>query len=128
MITTVSFRLLADYPLIRAGASKIAATFVVFAFSALLHELVVAVPFRHVSLHAFFGMFAQAPLIWLTKYIDKRFDNAFVGNALFWCVFCIVGQPMGVILYYYDLWKLSAAAADAVTMGAAVAMGVGSAN
>lgn len=79
----------------------------VFAFSALLHELIISVPFQHASFHAFLGMFAQAPLIWLTKLIDRRYDNAFVGNALFWGIFCIVGQPMGVIMYYYDLWKLS---------------------
>jgi hypothetical protein len=48
---------------------------------------------------------AQVPLIALTKYIDRRFDNAFVGNALFWCIFCVVGQPMGIMMYYYDLSK-----------------------
>ena len=36
-----------------------------------------------------------------------RFDNAFVGNALFWCLFCVVGQPMGIILYYFDIWKFN---------------------
>ncbi|RYH19533.1 hypothetical protein EON65_25950 [archaeon] len=43
----------------------------------------------------------------IAKYLDRTFDNAFVGNALFWCTFCIVGQPMGVIMYYYDLTKLA---------------------
>lgn len=52
-------------------------------------------------------MLAQAPLIGLTKYLDRRFDNAFLGNAVFWCTFCIVGQPMGVIMYYYDLTKMA---------------------
>ena len=97
----------ADYPMIRVGMSKGAATLVVFAFSAIMHEVVISVPFRYVAFHAFVGMLAQAPLIVFTKYIDRRFDNAFIGNAVFWCAFCVFGQPMGIILYYYDLWKVS---------------------
>eukprot|EP00981_Chlorochromonas_danica_P016174 scaffold15944_cov248-Ochromonas_danica.AAC.8 len=89
------------------------ATLVVFLFSALLHEVAISLPFQHISYHAFLGMLAQAPLIELTKYLDRRFDNAFLGNAIFWCSFCIVGQPMGVILYYYDLTKLSMGGAPA---------------
>lgn len=107
IITDCTALMFSDYPLIRVGASKLFATFVVFFFSAALHELIISLPFQHISLHAFLGMFGQAPLIVLTKIIDKRFDNPFIGNALFWCIFCIVGQPMGVILYYYDLWNLS---------------------
>jgi diacylglycerol O-acyltransferase-1 len=79
----------------------------VFFFSAAQHEIIIAVPFRHVTLHAFFGMLLQAPLVYLTKHFDKTFDIPFVGNAFFWIVFCIIGQPMGVIIYFYDMWKLS---------------------
>lgn len=97
----------------RAKFSKNFATLVVFLFSALLHEVAISLPFRHVSYHAFVGMLAQAPLIAITKYLDRRYDNAFLGNTLFWCTFCMLGQPMGVILYYYDLSKLSMSAAAA---------------
>lgn len=97
-----------DYPLIRKGVGKNTAVLLSFAFSAIFHELIISLPFGHVSFHAFFGMLAQAPLIALTKLIDRRFDNAFVGNAIFWCLFCVVGQPMGIIMYYYDIWKFSA--------------------
>ena len=31
-----------------------------------------------------------------------------MGNAIFWSAFCLVGQPMGIIMFYYDLWKMSA--------------------
>ena len=41
----------------------------------------------------------------ITKLIDKTFDNSFVGNAIFWSAFCVVGQPMGIILVNYDLFK-----------------------
>jgi diacylglycerol O-acyltransferase-1 len=94
------------------------ATLVVFLFSALMHEVAISLPFRHISFHAFFGMLAQAPLISVAKYIDRTFDNAFLGNALFWCTFCIVGQPVGVIMYYYDLSKLAlGVVANTVGMG-----------
>jgi len=81
---------------VNSGVSKGVATTVVFLFSALFHEVVISVPFRHITLHAFFGMLAQAPLITLTRMIDTRFDNAFLGNVTFWCLFCIIGK-----FYYY---------------------------
>lgn len=93
------------------GWSKAIATLVVFAFSAVMHEVIISLPFRYIAGHAFIGMLAQAPLIMLTKYMDRRYDNAFIGNAVFWCSFCVFGQPMGIILYYYDLWKASQAGA-----------------
>ena len=94
------------YPTLRAGAPKIVATFVVFLFSAIAHELILSVPFRKISWHAFLGMLGQAPLTYVTKMVDKRFDSAFAGNCIFWCVFCVVGQPLGVILFAYDNFKL----------------------
>jgi hypothetical protein len=30
-----------------------------------------------------------------------------MGNAIFWSAFCLVGQPTGIIMYYYDIWKTS---------------------
>eukprot|EP01041_Mallomonas_annulata_P004055 gene4055-8062_t len=78
------------YPLLRAGISKTTAVFIAFFFSAALHELVISTPFRRISFHAFLGMMAQAPLTYVTKHIDKIFDNALVGNVIFWILFCIV--------------------------------------
>ena len=63
---------LADYPLLRAGAPKNFAVLLSFLFSAVFHELIISLPFRHISFHAFFGMLAQAPLIFITKQIDRR--------------------------------------------------------
>lgn len=80
-----------------------------------MHEVVISLPFHHISLHAFLGMFAQAPLIVMAKYVDRTFDNAFIGNALFWVTFCIVGQPMGVMMYYFDLTVMSMPNATSMT-------------
>jgi diacylglycerol O-acyltransferase 1 len=80
------------FPLIRRGNSKQVATFVTFLFSALLHEIIISVPFRHIGFHAFIGMMAQAPLIYVTKKLDSYFDNSYLSNALFWTIFCIIGE------------------------------------
>jgi hypothetical protein len=55
--------------------------------------------------HAFFLSSSHLIPFILTG-IDKRFDNPFLGNIIFWFVFCIVGQPMGFLLYSFDIWKL----------------------
>lgn len=89
-----------------AGVSKGLATTVVFFFSAAMHEIVISVPFRYISGHAFAGMMAQAPLVSVTRLIDSRFDNGFLGNVIFWMLFCVIGQPMGILLVYYDLWQV----------------------
>ena len=93
------------YPVIGIGAPKWVATFTVFLFSAVLHEIIISVPFKSISGHAFFGMLFQAPLIYVTKVIDGTFGNAFIGNAFFWLVFCVIGQPVGIILMNYDLFS-----------------------
>ncbi|RYH19540.1 hypothetical protein EON65_25945 [archaeon] len=56
------------YPLLRAKCSKSFATLVVFLFSALMHEVAISLPFQHISFHAFLGMLAQAPLIYVGKH------------------------------------------------------------
>ena len=59
------------YPLTRLGVSKSISTFLVFAVSAALHEVIISTPFRILSFHAFFGMLAQVPLIspaWQARY------------------------------------------------------------
>jgi diacylglycerol O-acyltransferase-1 len=93
------------HPLIRLKVPKYVGMICCFLLSAVLHELIISTPFHYYTLHAFFGMILQAPLIFITTKIDRIFDNQFVGNAIFWLVFCILGQPMGILMYYYDLYK-----------------------
>lgn len=95
------------HPLVSAGVKKWMATIIVFGFSALFHEIILSVPFRCLTMYAFVGMLMQAPLITITNYIDKRFDNSFLGNVIFWCLFCVIGQPMGIVMLYYDHWNFS---------------------
>ncbi len=52
--------------MIRNGYSKSLAVYAAFLFSAVGHELVISVPFRVLSFHAFFGMLAQ--VLYLESY------------------------------------------------------------
>ena len=52
---------------------------------------------------AFLGMLCQIPLIILTdpaaKY--KGYGGRVFGDMMFWGSFCIVGQPLAIMSYYY---------------------------
>ena len=76
------------------------AQLLVFFISAVLHEYIIAVPTHIYQGWAFMAMFMQVPFILLTSAIQKRFPDSSFGNYLFWFVFCIVGQPMCLIVYY----------------------------
>nr|UXO98202.1 DGAT1-1 [Orychophragmus violaceus] len=73
-----------------------------FFVSAVFHELLIGVPCRVFRLWAFMGIMFQVPLVFITNYLQERFGSM-VGNMFFWFVFCILGQPMCVILYYHDM-------------------------
>ncbi|KAL3675884.1 hypothetical protein R1sor_025832 [Riccia sorocarpa] len=91
------------FPCIRAGLPKQCAFFLVFALSGVFHEVCVGIPCHMVRCWAFLGIMFQVPLVFLTDYLQRRFKNLMLGNMLFWFFFCIVGQPMCVLLYYHDV-------------------------
>lgn len=90
------------FPCIRLGMSKLAATFVVFLLSAIMHELLISVPFHLVRPWSFVGMMMQMPLVAITRYIDRKMPGSSIGNIIFWMSFCVVGQPMAILLYTAD--------------------------
>jgi diacylglycerol O-acyltransferase-1 len=92
-------------PALRTGMGPIGATIVVFFFSALLHEVLISVPMHRVSLHAFMGMFLQVPLVIITEWMRKVTGNPVFGNVTFWVVFCVLGQPILILLYAYAYVK-----------------------
>ncbi|BBN18538.1 diacylglycerol O-acyltransferase 1 [Marchantia polymorpha subsp. ruderalis] len=91
------------FPCLRAGLPKHCAFFLVFALSGVFHEVCVGIPCHMVRCWAFLGIMFQVPLVFLTNYLQSRFKNLMVGNMVFWFFFCIVGQPMCVLLYYHDV-------------------------
>jgi diacylglycerol O-acyltransferase-1 len=89
-------------PLRRRGLGRVPSMTLVFAVSAALHELAVAVPLHLFRppwrLYAFWGVLLQVPLVLLTEPLAA----SGAGNYVFWVTFCAVGQPIGMILYFCD--------------------------
>lgn len=74
-----------------------------FLFSALLHELLVGIPTHNILGLAFFGMVIQLPLIFLTDVLKRGKGEGWrtLGNLIFWVSFCLVGQPVAALGYYF---------------------------
>ncbi len=89
------------YPALRAGVSSGLAQIIVFFVSALLHEVIVSVPCHVVTAQVFLGMFTQVPVISATQWVYKKSNNPVFGNVVFWCAFCIFGQPLLILIYGY---------------------------
>ena len=101
------------FPCLNLGLNKMAATLVVFFVSAALHEVLVSGPCHVARLYAFAGMMGQVPLIALTNALHGRLPSNRLGNVLFWVVFCVVGQPMALMLYFHDTVQSSSSGGDA---------------
>nr|BAN84022.1 diacylglycerol acyltransferase type 1 [Euphorbia lagascae] len=91
------------FPCLRHGIPKGVALVVAFFVSAVFHELCIAVPCHIFKLWAFIGIMFQVPLVVITNYLQQKFRSSMVGNMIFWFIFCILGQPMSVLLYYHDV-------------------------
>ena len=52
---------------------------------------------------AFIGMLFQIPLIQWTRGLEKSTSKTkqFMGNAIFWVTFTILGQPTAILVYFY---------------------------
>lgn len=81
------------FPCVRMGIPKAAATLVVFFFSAVMHEVIVSIPFHMLRPWSFLGMMGQVPLVVITKYLYRKYPDSSIGNIMFWTCFCLVGQP-----------------------------------
>ncbi|KAF9930392.1 hypothetical protein FBU30_000523 [Linnemannia zychae] len=93
-------------PMVTAGASPLLAAFVIFTFSAIMHEILIGLPTHLLYGYAFAGMFFQIPLIALTRPLEKwRGAGTGLGNMIFWVSFTILGQPACALLYYYHWTK-----------------------
>lgn len=87
------------FPLMRRGYSKAFGMFVVFMFSAVMHEYLLAGCIDAITMIGFNTMAFQLPFIILQeKY--KKYLGGEVGNISFWIFFCVIGQPAGMVLGY----------------------------
>ncbi|GIM06446.1 hypothetical protein Vretimale_10762, partial [Volvox reticuliferus] len=90
------------FPAVRAGSSRFNAILLTFFVSAVFHELILGVPLHLVRMWAFCGIMFQVPLILVTEKLRKKLHRVELGNFIFWIAFCVVGQPVSVLLYYHD--------------------------
>ncbi|KAH7076034.1 MBOAT, membrane-bound O-acyltransferase family-domain-containing protein [Paraphoma chrysanthemicola] len=90
-------------PLVGRGCPPALAQIIVFIFSGVLHELLVGVPTHNIIGVAFAGMMVQIPLIALTDIVQKSGlgSGKVAGNMIFWVSFCLVGQPLAALLYFF---------------------------
>ena len=90
-------------PMVARGVKKTTAQIVTFIFSGLLHELLVGVPTHNILGVAFAGMLLQLPLIFLTDPFSRRDGQNWklVGNCVFWVTFCLFGQPIAAMAYFF---------------------------
>ena len=88
------------FPSLRLGMGKGGATFVVFLFSAIFHELVVGLPLHVFRLWAFVGIMTQLPLISLTTFVKNKLKSDQVRESvrhdILICVFVRASRPSGV--------------------------------
>lgn len=92
-------------PLLKSGLSQMSLGFVIFFVSALMHEYIIAFAVFKPTWFAFAGMYANAFIIAVEPPFLKKFklDQSNLGNIGFWFNFCIIGQPMIVVLYYITM-------------------------
>ncbi|KAL4807366.1 MBOAT, membrane-bound O-acyltransferase family-domain-containing protein [Aspergillus unguis] len=90
-------------PLVTRGWNRTLAGGVVFLVSAVLHEVLVGIPTHNPIGVAFFAMLFQLPLIFMTAPFEKLKSplGKSIGNSFFWISFCVVGQPLGTLLYFF---------------------------
>ncbi|KAI9885519.1 MAG: hypothetical protein M1823_002701 [Watsoniomyces obsoletus] len=90
-------------PLVGRGWSSRMASAMVFLVSAILHEMLVGLPTHNVIGVAFAGMMLQLPLSSLTAPLEtmRGVNGKVIGNVLFWVSFCLVGQPLAILLYFF---------------------------
>ena len=72
-------------PALRWGMTPTAAQILSFLVSAVMHEMLVSVPFHTLQLYAFMGMVAQVPLIWFTKWYTATHPSP-PPTHLSWCL------------------------------------------
>ncbi|KAL1305852.1 hypothetical protein AAFC00_004007 [Neodothiora populina] len=90
-------------PMVGRGVPPLVAQITTFLFSGVLHELLVGMPTHNILGVAFLGMMFQLPLIFLTDPLAKMkgINGKLIGNLIFWVSFCLVGQPLAALMYFF---------------------------
>jgi len=90
------------FPLRRAGCTRYQSAALIFCLSGIGHEIVVSIPCHTFQLWVFGSFMLQLPLMWMTSTYMK---GTKWGNLMFWFSFCILGQPLCILLYTHLIYK-----------------------
>ncbi|KAI3805693.1 hypothetical protein L1987_28283 [Smallanthus sonchifolius] len=69
------------FPCLRSGIPKGGAHLIAFFMSAVFHELCIAVPCHIFKFWAFLGIMLQVPLVMLTDFLQRKFQNSMVRDG-----------------------------------------------
>lgn len=99
-------------PLRRRKFSKVFCVGVTFFVSGVVHEYVISGGLGYFSVWAFLCMFLNFPVSLIQVYLREspKFSwckNSQLWNVLFWICFCFVGQPIAMLLYFYQYSKVN---------------------
>ena len=92
------------FPSLRLGMGKGGATFVVFLFSAIFHELVVGLPLHVFRLWAFVGIMMQLPLISLTTFVKNKLKSDQVRESMGYDVYIYIYMCVCMCLCVSAVW------------------------
>jgi diacylglycerol O-acyltransferase 1 len=103
-------------PMVGRGVPPTIAQIITFLFSGFLHELLVGVPTHNILGVAFWGMVGQLPLIFMTDALRgvKGQNAKLIGNLIFWFTFCVFGQPIAAMTYFFA-WQAKYGTAEKPT-------------
>lgn len=95
------------HPLRNHGLTPVTAGIVVFFVSAIGHEYVVSGALKIFSYWAFLAMMVQIPLVFIMEKLKGVLSGTQVGNVVFWVCFCMVGEPIAVLIYAHNVLNVA---------------------
>lgn len=89
-------------PLLRRNFGRPFSRTMCFVLSGIAHEFIIALAIKKISGLMFMAMLGQIPLIYISEKIKKRFPS--YANIFFWLSFCVIGQPVIVLLFFRSIY------------------------
>lgn len=98
-------------PLRRRKIDKFTCSAIVFFISAIFHEYIISGALGYLNYWAFIAMFTNFPVSIMQEWIKRQKAIGFLNNqsqllnVSFWVSFCFLGQPLCMMLYFYNYYK-----------------------
>lgn len=89
-------------PLLNRGWKPKISSALCFLISGIAHEYVIIMSRKTISGWFLLGMILQIPFIYISQKVKNSFPGA--ANTFFWLSFCVIGQPLIVLLYMRSLY------------------------